>query len=98
MPYVISPSKRKNKKWMVQLPDNKKIHFGDSRYQDFTAHKDERRKKAYLLRHKKEDWERSGIDKAGFWSRWLLWNKSSIVESAKNIANKFNIKVDLKLK
>ena len=33
--------------------DNKKIHFGDSRYSDYTKHKDPERKKAYLSRQKK---------------------------------------------
>ena len=34
--------------------DNKKIHFGDSRYSDYTHHKDTERKKAYLSRHEKD--------------------------------------------
>ena len=46
---------------------------------DFTHHKDEQRKQRYIHRHKNnEHWLKSGIDTAGFWSRWLLWNKPTI--------------------
>ena len=52
MNIVITPSDKTNKKNMAIL-DNKKIHFGDSRYSDYTKHKDPERKKSYLSRHKK---------------------------------------------
>ena len=36
--------------------DNKKvIHFGDSRYSDYTINKDDKRKKTYLARHKNDN-------------------------------------------
>jgi hypothetical protein len=45
----------------------------------FTIHKDEQRKQRYIDRHKtNEIWSKSGIDTAGVWSRWLLWNKPTI--------------------
>ena len=51
-----------------------------------TTHGDEERKKKYLARHKaRENWTKSGLDTAGFWSRWLTWNKSSISASIKDI-------------
>ena len=57
---------------------------------DFTIHKDEDRKNRYINRHKKnEDWGKSGIDTAGFWSRWLLWNKPTIKESYQDIKRKY---------
>jgi hypothetical protein len=46
----VEPSTRKNKKYMILNDDNKYIHFGDSRYQDFTKHQDEERRKRYLDR------------------------------------------------
>ena len=49
-------------------------------------------KKRYINRHKNnEDWTKSGIDTAGFWSRWLLWNKKTIQDSYKDIKNNFKI-------
>ena len=44
-------SKAKNKKFSVYVLKNGKktlIHFGDSRYEDFTQHKDLKRRERYL--------------------------------------------------
>ena len=47
MKIVIQESKRKHKKY--QATDGRKpVDVGDSRYQDFTQHKDEQRKKNYV--------------------------------------------------
>ena len=48
-------STAKNKKFSVYvMKDGKRklIHYGDSRYQDFTQHKDQARRKSYLARAK----------------------------------------------
>ena len=42
----------------------------------------------------KEDWSKSGIMTAGFWSRWLLWSDPNI-EKAKNIITK-KFKINIK--
>lgn len=45
-------SNRKNKKYMIYSPiDDKFVHFGDIRYEDFTFHKDEARRQLYHKRH-----------------------------------------------
>jgi hypothetical protein len=88
---ILEPAKAKNKKYSIRI-QGKKINFGDDRYEDFTQHKDPERKKRYILRHEKnEDWNDSST--AGFWSRWLLWNKPTFKESIKDIKNKFNIDI-----
>lgn len=46
----LEPSTRKNKKWMLKRPDGSYVHFGDSRYEDFTQHQNEERRKRYLAR------------------------------------------------
>ena len=43
-------SNRKNKKFKVLTPNGKIIHFGDSRYEDFTQHKDKKRQENYCKR------------------------------------------------
>ena len=53
MNIVITPSDKTNKKITAVINNDKKIHFGDSRYSDYTQTKDDKRKKAYLARHKK---------------------------------------------
>ncbi len=57
---------------------------------DFTLHKDEARKQRYINRHKKnENW--NDKDSAGAWSRWLLWNLSTITASYQDIEKGFLI-------
>lgn len=92
--YTLQKSTRPAKKWMVTLPSDKTVHFGADGYSDYTLHKDYDRMKRYINRHKKnETWTKKGIDTAGFWSRWILWNKPSLSQSIKNTENKFNIKI-----
>ena len=44
-------SNRKNKKYAIYDPiNNKLVHFGNINYEDYTMHKDDRRRQNYLLR------------------------------------------------
>lgn len=89
----LSKSDREGKKYMVEV-DGKTVHFGAEGYEDYTKHKDPERKKRYITRHKaKENWTKSGIKTAGFWSRWLLWGEPTISASIKAIENKFNVRI-----
>jgi hypothetical protein len=38
-----------------------------------------------------ENWSKSGIDTAGFWSHWLLWNKPTIKDSYMDVNRRFKI-------
>jgi len=62
--------------------------FGDKRYEDYTQHKNDRRKELYKSRHKNDFIYDPNY--AGFWSYWMLWNKKSINESIKDIEKRFN--------
>ena len=84
------PSKAKNKKWTI-ITNEKTIHFGDSRYSDYTINKDPKRKQAYLSRHRAEDWQ--DLTKPGAWSRWLLWEETSLSEAINKMSKKFNIEI-----
>ena len=58
---------------------------------DFTIHKDSKRKKNYIARHKvNENWKVP--DTPGSLSRWILWNKPSFKESVKDYKKKFKLK------
>ena len=97
MNLYITKSKRKNKKYDL-LDNNKKylLSFGDSRFEDYTMHKDPQRQANYLSRHKaNENWNKSGIYTAGFWSKHLLWNLPSLTESIRDVNKRFNINVKL---
>ena len=88
--YFPYKSDRADKKYYIITNDNKKVYFGQASASDFTLHKDEARKQRYINRHKKnENWNNK--DTAGFWSRWLLWEKPTINESYEYIRKKFNI-------
>ena len=88
---LLSKSDNPEKKYRVLIGNNT-IYFGDSSYEDYTQTNDLHRKELYLTRHaSREDWD--DILTAGFWARWLLWNKKSISKSIKDIKKRFNIKI-----
>jgi hypothetical protein len=88
--YYPYKSDKPEKKYYIITKSDKKIYFGQASASDFTHHKNKERKNRYILRHQKnEEWGKSGIDTAGFWSRWLLWNKPSIKESYEDIKKRF---------
>ena len=88
MDIVISKSNRKDKKLKAVIDNKKTIHFGASGYSDYTKHKDDNRKDAYIRRHKKnENW--TDFKTAGFYAKHILWNKPTIQESIKEANKQF---------
>ena len=76
----VEPSTRKNKKYMILNDDNKYIHFGDSRYEDFTKHQDLKRLNSYLSRATKikGDWKKDKYSPNNLAIN-LLWNNSKTI-------------------
>lgn len=86
----LSESSRKCKKYVAIFDDGKKIHFGAKGYEDYTLHKDDERKIKYIQRHRKrENW--SDPTAPGTLSRYLLWNKKTLLESLKDFRKRFNV-------
>jgi hypothetical protein len=86
------------KKWKVTIvkPTGKRktVQFGAKGYSDYTIHKDKERMNRYTSRHKtRENWNKSGIETAGFWSKHLLWNKPSLAGSISATSRKFGITI-----
>ena len=96
--YLISPSTNTHKKFdVMQLNNNKKItSFGAKGYSDYTkpTENNEQKKLNYIKRHSvNENWH--DLTKAGTWSRFMLWNKPTLHESAKDMKRRFNINIKL---
>lgn len=96
--YLLYESRRSGKKFTIVDPESaKEVHFGDSNYEDFTEHGDEDRKESYLKRHRPgQRWDDPNT--AGFWARWLLWNKPTLNESIKDTESRFNLHIVLEKK
>jgi hypothetical protein len=80
----------KHKYYIIVPPNARKVYFGQYGASDYTIHKDDERKLRYIKRHQeRENWGKSGINTAGFWSRWLLWNLKTIEASYRDIKKRF---------
>jgi hypothetical protein len=71
-------SKRKNKKYAVEY-NGKIIHFGDSRYDDYLDHGDEKRrenyrKRASKIRNKKGELTYKDKNSPNYYSFHILWS------------------------
>jgi hypothetical protein len=91
----LEKSNKAGKKWRVNLTVNgrsRTIHFGAAGMDDFTKTKDEAQKARYIDRHeKREDWTAKGVPTAGFWSRWILWNKPTVAASLSDVRKRFSL-------
>ena len=95
MNIVITPSNKSAKKFTAKIDDKKTIHFGAKLYEDYTMHRDDKRKKAYLARHKHDNYNNPNY--AGFYSTNLLWKKPTLKESIQATNKKYkNINIQLK--
>jgi hypothetical protein len=90
--WVLNKSTQRNKKYMVVTPKGNIIHFGARGYDYYWDHRDPKRKKLYDARHKHhEQWNNPYT--AGFWAKWLLWNKLTPRASVQDIMHRFRIKI-----
>lgn len=90
--YYPYPATNQRHKYFIITDTGKKVFFGQYGAEDFTIHKDEERKQRYINRHKKREemyWNKSGINQASFWSRFLLWNKPTLQASYEDIKKRF---------
>lgn len=86
------------KKYKVVIKDTvdntkKTVSFGASGYEDYLSyHKDDKRKENYIKRHaKNEDW--NNIYTAGFWSKWLLWNQTTLKKSIRDVEKLYDCNI-----
>ena len=92
---ILEKSRVSGKKFSAII-GNKTVNFGSEGYSDYRIHKDPERMKRYENRHRsRENWTKSGIKTAGFWAKWILWNKPSLRASIKDTERRFGIKIRL---
>jgi hypothetical protein len=99
--YVVRKAKGE-KKYQV-THQGKTIRFGQKGYTDYPKHKDHDKMLNYVKRHggiapnyvtsHSEKWGKNGSMTAGFWSRWMLWNKPSISSSLSDMRRRFGMKI-----
>jgi len=94
--YLVSlePSTIKNKKWKAVFKSNenkhKTVHFGDSRYEDYTQHKNYYRMELYQKRHQHD--RLRDPTSAGALSYFILWTRPDFRDGLINYLEHFNIK------
>lgn len=88
---------KQNKKYKAMFFDYtgkklKTVKFGDDRYEDYTIHKDKKRREDYRSRHINDKINEPMT--AGALSYWILWGRyTDINKNIKNYANKFGLKI-----
>ena len=89
----LEPSNIKNKKWKAVFKTSyhkhKTVHFGDSRYQDYTQHKDDKRAELYRARHRNDNLD--DPMSPGSLSYYILWSSPDFRQGLINYINHFNI-------
>lgn len=88
-----------NKKYRIIFPKGSHIDFGDINYNDYLIYNlnfgkniADIQRERYLSRHAaREDW--SNPYTAGFWSRFLLWEKRNLKSAIKNIEKMLGVKI-----
>jgi len=84
------PDKKMMAVFRMENGRTKTTHFGAAGMSDFTIHKDEERKKRYILRHKANE-DFNDPTTAGALSRWVLWNLPSLRASIADYKKRFRL-------
>lgn len=96
MTVILKRSPNPKKKYRaIFLENGKHVDFGARGYSDYTIHKDRNRMKRYLTRHSGmgENWSSTGKYTAGWWSRWLLWNKPTLQAAIASVSRRLRTRI-----
>ena len=90
MEIIIKKSAKPDKKMDAVIDGKKTISFGQKNASDYTINRDPKRKEAYIRRHqKREDWDKSGVATPGFYAKNVLWNKTTVQASIRDMNDRF---------
>jgi len=90
-------SGRENKKFVASFEDEqgrgRTVHFGDSRYEDYTQHRDRERRARYRARHARDVGRGAWPLTPGALSLYVLWGDStSVATNLRAYLRRFKIK------
>jgi len=97
----IKPSERPSKKYVATFcmcegatkccdTERKKVNFGSRGSSTFLDHKDEKKRQAYVARHRVNENFNDPLT-AGSLSRYILWNKTTLSASIADFKKRFNL-------
>jgi hypothetical protein len=91
--YILKKSNRKGKRFEI-IMDTHSHHFASDVGKTFIDHKDDKKKEAWIARHKNDknyNSKHSGI----FHSRKLLWSKPTLKEAIKDYEKEHGVKIKI---
>jgi hypothetical protein len=97
----IKPSDKATKKYVATFcmckgetkccdTERKKVHFGYKGSKTFLDHGDEKKRLAYVARHKVNENFNDPLS-AGSLARWINWNKTTLSASIADFKKRFNL-------
>ena len=89
----IKPSERATKKYVATFnvdDKEKRVHFGQKGSSTYIDHKDDKKKDAYIARHKVNENFNNPLS-SGSLSRYILWNKTTLSASISDFKKRFNL-------
>jgi len=95
--YILKKSNRKGKRFLIEMPKFKHSHhFASDVGKTFIDHKDQKKKDAWIQRHKGDrnyNSKHSGI----YHSRKLLWSAPTLKEAIKDYEKEHNVKIKVEI-
>ena len=97
----IKPSERATKKYVATFclcdgetkccdKERKRVHFGQKESSTYIDHKDDKKKDAYIARHKVNENFNNPLS-SGSLARFILWNKTTLSASISDFKKRFNL-------
>tara|TARA_R100001443_G_scaffold28289_1_gene41438 strand:- start:518 stop:826 length:309 start_codon:yes stop_codon:yes gene_type:complete len=92
MPFYLYKSNRKNKRYVMVMPEfGHSHHFSDTRYENYTMHKDPERAERYRKRHAKDPID--DVHSPGSLAYYITWSAPTLERGIRNYEKKFGVKV-----
>lgn len=95
--YILKKSKRKNKRFVIIMPDKgHKHHFGSDIGKTFVDGRTQSERENWIKRHSvNKNWnnKHSGI----YYSRYLLWSEPTLKEAIKKLEKLLDVKIKVEL-